>query len=121
MISLTPRVRNFWAVINFTSAEVTYREYFNSDVIIVEQADGAKASGRVTPTNKNDGPRYSFTPICRGDLFKQVAEVIAINLNINRPLFLYLRLKDYGAGTVIDLIDILEYVLDASHHLHLQD
>lgn len=111
MLSLKPRVRSFWTVIDYNITEVVFREYFNSDVIIVKQAGGIQVAGKVIPTKKDDDSPYTFTTLFRGDIFKQVAEIIALNLNVDRPLYLYLTLQNFEAGVVMDLIDILGYVL----------
>lgn len=111
MVSSAPHIRKFRAMIDCIPTEVMYFEHSNCDNVIVIQTGGIKTAGRVNPARRDGESRYTFITVFRSGIFIEVAEVIAINLNITRPLVLFLMLRNYEAGTVMDLLDISEYVL----------
>lgn len=51
-----------------------------------------------------DAPTFSDIIVRNQDGFREAAKLIAEKLNIDKPLFLYLSLKDYETETVMDFI-----------------
>ncbi|KAF2895378.1 hypothetical protein ILUMI_10796 [Ignelater luminosus] len=80
--------------------------------ITATQLHGTFISGTITPVESSTGRRFVYEVFLDEDgVFLQVAQTIATNLNIDKSISLRLCFRDYEARTIMDFLDVLEYIL----------
>ncbi|KAF2896078.1 hypothetical protein ILUMI_10094 [Ignelater luminosus] len=105
----------FQASIDNIITKILCQEFPSDYVMIISQPEDVHCTvvaGKIIVKSDISEPRYTSEALFREDIFMQVAELITKNITINKTLFLYLSLRDYGAGTAMDLIDVLENIFN---------
>lgn len=93
--------------VNKSPTTLVFNEYPSHYLIIVKQENGVTAAGQIMLRQRDFWPEFSIDILADCHLFKEVAESIAVNLKLDKPILLFLTLGDFGISTVATITHYL--------------
>lgn len=108
------KARIFTTVIGIVTTDIIYKAYADRYFVLGNQPGGETGAAKIVVEKcpPKDCPvqagRFNMIIVKDCEGFEHAAKVIAAGLAVDKPLYLYLSLANYGSETINDFLQILK-------------